>query len=97
MPQGKAKKATKLRPQVKPNHISRGLARKSQQVGTPTPAQQNPARAAQKSKDKQQPEQPQPKQVKPQAASKGASAKEGKSAAEGDIECSVSNTHLRAH
>ncbi|MDN8620473.1 acyltransferase family protein [Corynebacterium kefirresidentii] len=85
MPQGKAKKATKLRPQVKPNDISRGLARKSQQVGTPTPAQQNPARAAQKSKDKQQPEQPQPKQVKPQAASKGASAKAGKSAAEGAI------------
>ena len=85
MPQSKAKKATKLRPQVRPNDISRGLARKSQQVGTPTPAQQNPTRAAQKSKDKQQPEQPQPKQVKPQAASKGASAKAGKSAAEGAI------------
>ena len=38
-----------------------------------------------KRQDKQQPEQPQPKQVKPQAASKGASAKAGKSAAEGAI------------
>ena len=84
-PQNKAKKATKRRPQVKPSDISRGLARKSQQVGTPTPAQQKPSRATPKPKAKQQPEQPQPKKAEPQAAPKTAPAKPDKSAATGAV------------
>ena len=80
-PQDNAKKVTKRRPQVKPSDISRGLARKSQQVGTPTPAQQKPSRAAQKPKAKQQPDSPQPKKAEPQAAPKMAPAKADKSAA----------------
>ena len=82
-PQDNAKKVTKRRPQVKPSDISRGLARKSQQVGTPTPAQQKPSRAAQKPKAKQQPDSPQPKKAEPQAAPKTAPAKADKSAATG--------------
>ena len=82
-PQDNAKKVTKRRPQVKPSDISRGLARKSQQVGTPTPAQQKPSRAAQKPKAKQQPDSPQPKKAEPQAAPKMAPAKPDKSAATG--------------
>ena len=81
--QDNAKKVTKRRPQVKPSDISRGLARKSQQVGTPTPAQQKPSRAAQKPKAKQQPDSPQPKKAEPQAAPKTAPAKTDRSAAAG--------------
>lgn len=84
-PQNKAKKVTKRRPQVKPSDISRGLARKSQQVGTPTPAQQKPSRADQKPKAKQQPEQPQQKNAVTQAASKTTPAQKGKSAATGAV------------
>ncbi|WP_408933723.1 acyltransferase family protein [Corynebacterium marquesiae] len=82
-PQDNAKEVTKRRPQVKPSDISRGLARKSQQVGTPTPAQQKPSRAAQKPKAKQQPDSPQPKKAEPQAAPKTAPAKTDRSAAAG--------------
>ena len=82
-PQNEAKKVSKRRPQVKPSDISRGLARKSQQVGTPTPAQQKPSRAAQKPKAKQQPAPSQPKKAEPQAAPKTAPAKADKSAATG--------------
>lgn len=82
-PQDNAKKVSKRRPQVKPSDISRGLARKSQQVGTLTPAQQKPSRAAQKPKAKQQPDSPQPKKAEPQAAPKMAPAKADKSAATG--------------
>lgn len=82
-PQNEAKEVTKRRPQVKPSDISRGLARKSQQVGTPTPAQQKPSQAAQKPKAKQQPDSPQPKKAEPQAAPKMAPAKPDKSAATG--------------
>ena len=82
-PQDNAKQVTKRRPQVKPSDISRGLARKSQQVGTPTPAQQKPSRAAQKPKAKQQPDSPQAKKAEPQAAPKMAPAKPDKSAATG--------------
>ncbi|WP_408935305.1 acyltransferase family protein [Corynebacterium marquesiae] len=82
-PQNEAKKVTKRRPQVKPSDISRGLARKSQQVGTPTPAQQKPSRAAQKPKAKQQPDSPQPKKAEPQATPKTAPAKTDRSAAAG--------------
>ena len=81
--QDNAKKVTKRRPQVKPSDISRGLARKSQQVGTPTPAQQKPSRSAQKPKAKQQPDSAQPKTAEPQAAPKTAPAKADKSAATG--------------
>ncbi|MCG7447931.1 acyltransferase family protein [Corynebacterium aurimucosum] len=84
-PQDNAKKVTKRRPQVKPSDISRGLARKSQQVGTPTPAQQKPSRAAQKPKAKQQPDSPQPKKAEPQAAPKMAPAKADESAATGAV------------
>lgn len=80
-PQNEAKKVSKRRPQVKPSDISRGLARKSQQVGTPTPAQQKPSRAAQKPKAKQQPAPSQPKKAEPQATPKMAPAKADKSAA----------------
>ena len=82
-PQNEAKKVTKRRPEVKPSDISRGLARKSQQVGTPTPAQQKPSRAAQKPKAKQQPDPSQPKKAEPQAAPNTKPAKAGKSAATG--------------
>ena len=82
-PQNEAKKVSKRRPQVKPSDISRGLARKSQQVGTPTPAQQKPSRAAQKPKAKQQPAPSQPKKAEPQATPKMKPAKAGKSAATG--------------
>ena len=82
-PQNEAKEVTKRRPQVKPSDISRGLARKSQQVGTPTPAQQKPSRAAQKPKAKQQLDSPQPKKAEPQAAPKMAPAKADKSAVTG--------------
>ena len=84
-PQDNAKEVTKRRPQVKPSDISRGLARKSQQVGTPTPAQQKPSRAAQKPKAKQQPGSPQPKKAEPQAAPKTKPAKADKSAATGAV------------
>ena len=84
-PQNEAKKVSKRRPQVKPSDISRGLARKSQQVGTPTPAQQKPSRAAQKPKAKQQPAPSQPKKAEPQATPKMKPAKAGKSAVAGAV------------
>ena len=84
-PQNEAKKVTKRRPEVKPSDISRGLARKSQQVGTPTPAQQKPSRAAQKPKAKQQPAPSQPKKAEPQATPKMKPAKAGKSAVAGAV------------
>lgn len=84
-PQDKARKTTKRRPDVKPSDISRGLARKSQQVGTPTSAQQKPPRTVPKPKAKQQSGQPQPKKAEPQAAPKAASGKTGTSAATGGL------------
>lgn len=84
-PQNKARKTTKRRPEVKPSDISRGLARKSQQVGTPTSAQQKPPRAVPKPKAKQQSGQPRPKKAEPQAAPKAASGKTGTSAATGGV------------
>lgn len=84
-PQDKAKKTTRRRPEVKPSDISRGLARKSQQVGTPTSAQQKPPRTVPKPKAKQQSGHPQPKKAEPQAAPKAASGKTGTSAATGGL------------
>ena len=94
-PQDKVKKKTQRRPQVKPSDISRGLARKSQQVGTPTPAQQKSPRAAQKPKAKPQTEKPQPaKQPKPAQSkngSKAASPGAGKSTAAGAAAASAAS------